>query len=83
MLDELAQPRVGAEEVLPDEVDGLLIARMNEVPDGQFQTYTVKPGDTLGKIAAANGTSWQSLYAKNRGIVSNPNMIYVGQLLAV
>ncbi|QXG76497.1 LysM peptidoglycan-binding domain-containing protein [Modestobacter sp. L9-4] len=45
--------------------------------------YTVKPGDTLNKIAAANGTSWQSLYAKNRGIVSNPNLIFVGQLLAV
>ncbi|GAB4079740.1 LysM peptidoglycan-binding domain-containing protein [Modestobacter muralis] len=46
-------------------------------------TYAVKPGDTLGKIAAANGTSWQSLYAKNRGLVNNPNRIYVGQLLAV
>ncbi|MCZ2830566.1 LysM domain-containing protein [Modestobacter sp. VKM Ac-2986] len=43
----------------------------------------MKPGDTLGKIAKANGTSWQSLYAKNRGVVSNPNVIYVGQLLAV
>ncbi|MEU2351308.1 transglycosylase family protein [Modestobacter sp. NPDC049651] len=46
-------------------------------------SYTVQSGDTLGKIAAKNGTSWQSLYAKNRGVVSNPNLIYVGQLLAV
>jgi len=46
-------------------------------------SYRVQPGDTLGKIAAANGTSWQSVYAKNRGVVSNPNLIFVGQLLAV
>jgi len=45
--------------------------------------YTVKSGDTLGKIAAAHGTTWQALYANNRGTVSNPNMIYVGQHLAV
>ena len=52
-------------------------------PAATAGTYTVKPGDTLGKIAKANGTSWQSLYAQNRGVVSNPNMIYVGQRLAV
>jgi LysM repeat protein len=46
-------------------------------------TYRVRPGDTLGKIAAAQGTSWQSLYAKNKGTVSNPNLIFVGQVLAV
>ena len=32
------------DELLARDADGLLIARMNEVPDGQFQTYTVKPG---------------------------------------
>jgi LysM repeat protein len=45
--------------------------------------YTVKAGDTLGKIAAAHGTSWQSLWSKNKGTVANPNMIYVGQKLAL
>ena len=45
--------------------------------------YRVQSGDTLGKIASANGTSWQALYAKNRGVVSDPNLIFVGQLLAV
>ncbi|MDX1511440.1 MAG: pyruvate dehydrogenase (acetyl-transferring), homodimeric type, partial [Nitriliruptorales bacterium] len=33
------------DDLLARDVDGLLVARMNEVPDGQFQTYTVKPGD--------------------------------------
>ena len=48
-------------------------------------TYTVQPGDTLGAIAAAHGTAggWQGLYAMNRDRISNPNLIYVGQVLAV
>ena len=33
--------------LLEQDVDGLLIRRMNEVPDGQMQTYTVKPGDYI------------------------------------
>jgi hypothetical protein len=45
--------------------------------------YTVKAGDTLGKIAAAHGTSWQALWSKNKGTVANPNRIYVGQHLAL
>jgi LysM repeat protein len=46
-------------------------------------SYRVQPGDTLAKIAAAQGTSWQSLYAKNNSTISNPNLIYVGQRIAV
>lgn len=42
-------------------------------------TYTVKKGDTLGKIAKAHGTTWQELYKLNRSAVgSNPNMIHPG-----
>jgi pyruvate dehydrogenase E1 component len=33
--------------LLAEDVDGLLVRRMNEVPDGQMQTYTVKPGDYI------------------------------------
>ncbi len=32
------------DDLLARDADGVLISRMNEVPDGQFQTYTVKPG---------------------------------------
>jgi pyruvate dehydrogenase E1 component len=35
------------DELLANDVDGLLVSRMNEVPDGQMQTYTVKPGDYI------------------------------------
>jgi nucleoid-associated protein YgaU len=46
------------------------------------QAYTVVPGDTLSRIAAANGVSWQGLYALNRGVVgSDPGLILPGQVL--
>mgnify|MGYP003298076894 CR=1 FL=1 len=44
-------------------------------------TYTVKAGDTLTKIAKAYGTTYQHL-AKINGI-SNPNIIKVGQVLKI
>ena len=46
-------------------------------------TYVVRRGDTLAKIAAAHGTTWRELHALNADTVRNPNAIYVGQRLAV
>jgi LysM repeat protein len=48
-------------------------------------TYTVRSGDTLAKIARAQGVDggWQSLWAANRGRIANPNVIFVGQRLAL
>jgi LysM repeat protein len=48
--------------------------------------YTVKPGDTLSKIAAAQRLlgGWQKLYQENRSVVGgDPNLIYPGQRLVV
>jgi LysM repeat protein len=47
------------------------------------RTHTVTKGETLSKIAAAHGTSWQALYKKNRGTLSNPNVLKIGQELAL
>jgi LysM repeat protein len=44
-------------------------------------TYTVRSGDTLSSIAAKFGTSYQTLASLNG--ISNPNLIYVGQVLRV
>jgi LysM repeat protein len=44
-------------------------------------TYTVKAGDTLSKIAAKFGTTYQEL-AKINGI-ADPNKIYPGQVLKI
>jgi hypothetical protein len=48
-------------------------------------SYTVQPGDSLDKIARAQGVAggWQQLWALNRGTISNPNVIYVGQTLVL
>ncbi|MGH3326710.1 MAG: transglycosylase family protein [Streptomycetales bacterium] len=45
-------------------------------------TYTVKPGDTLSKIAAnLGGVSWQELYEANRNVIDDANLIFPGQQL--
>ena len=44
-------------------------------------TYTVKAGDTLSAIAAKYGTTVNALVKKNG--ISNPNLIYVGQVLKI
>ena len=43
--------------------------------------YTVRSGDTLSSIASKFGTSYQALASLNG--ISNPNLIYVGQVLRV
>jgi resuscitation-promoting factor RpfA len=46
--------------------------------------YVVRPGDTLTRIAAATGRSWQAIYEANRArIGSNPNRIYPGERLSL
>ena len=47
----------------------------------QATSYTVKSGDTLGAIAAANGTSVETL-ARDNGI-TNPNLIRPNQVLKI
>ncbi|WP_346622831.1 LysM domain-containing protein [Blastococcus montanus] len=46
--------------------------------------YVVRPGDTLGRIAARHGISWQQLHATNRAVIgANPNVLRVGQRLVL
>jgi murein DD-endopeptidase MepM/ murein hydrolase activator NlpD len=45
-------------------------------------TYTVVSGDTLSRIAARYGTTWQNVWAANRWI-ANPNLIYPGWRLTI
>ncbi|MGY2079551.1 LysM peptidoglycan-binding domain-containing protein [Modestobacter sp. SYSU DS0657] len=46
--------------------------------------YVVRAGDTLGRIAAAHGTTWQEVHALNREVIGgNPNTLRVGQRLAI
>ena len=49
------------------------------------KTYVVRSGDTLSKIAAAQGVDggWKALYAANRAVVENPNLIFPGERLTL
>ena len=46
------------------------------------KVYPVRPGDTLSKIAAANGTTVQAIMAANPSI-KDPNKIAVGQKITI
>ena len=50
---------------------------------GAGAKVTVRPGDTLGKLATRYHVhgGWKALYKANTARVSNPNLIYVGQVL--
>ena len=45
------------------------------------RTYIVKSGDTLSSIAQKYGTTYKEIARKNG--ISNPNKIYVGQVLKI
>lgn len=50
-------------------------------PQASGGSYVVRSGDTLSGIAGAHGVSggWRTLASLNRGVISNPNLIYPGQ----
>ncbi|MFF4253386.1 transglycosylase family protein [Streptomyces sp. NPDC001663] len=44
--------------------------------------YTVREGDTLSRIAARHGTTWQHIYAVNKAVIGgDPDLIVPGQQL--
>lgn len=46
--------------------------------------HTVQSGDTLGKLAAAHGTSWRDVYEANIATIgADPNLLRVGQVLTI
>ncbi|MDX3534021.1 transglycosylase family protein [Streptomyces sp. MB09-01] len=54
-----------------------------EAPKTGNGSYEVKPGDTLGTIAEANGVKggWEKLFELNKDIVSDADLIFPGQKL--
>jgi hypothetical protein len=54
-------------------------------PSAAGGTYTVRQGDTLAKIAQAQGVEggWRALWASNRDRIADPNLIRVGQRLVI
>lgn len=66
------QPKV-EEEVAPE-------------PEPEPQFYTVKKGDTLGKIAKefyGNAMKYPEIFEANKPMLKNPDLIYPGQTLRI
>jgi len=56
------------------------LAELNSTPQ-KPASYTVKPGDSLGKIAAFYGATLLQVVSANN--IENPDLIYSGQVLAI
>lgn len=55
-------------------------------PAAVYETYTVKPGDSLSKIAKkkyGNANLWKLIYEANQGRIKNPDLIQVGWELKI
>ncbi|MEP7332707.1 MAG: transglycosylase family protein [Terracoccus sp.] len=50
---------------------------------GHGAKITIRSGNTLSKLAASYNVKggWQAIYAANRNVINNPNLIFVGQVI--
>ena len=54
--------------------------------ENKAKTYTVKSGDCLWNIAKkyyGNGAKYTQIFNANKDKISNPNLIYPGQVLTI
>ncbi len=66
----------------PDYRSGDLVLNIT-APEVTETVYTVQPGDSLSKIGAKYGISWQKIYEANRDKINDPDKIYPGQELVI
>jgi nucleoid-associated protein YgaU len=71
----------------PDYRSGEVVLNIS-APEGSAsssggQTYTVQSGDSLSKIGAHYGVSWQKIFDANRDKLENPDKIFPGQELTI
>ncbi|NDW09452.1 LysM peptidoglycan-binding domain-containing protein [Dysgonomonas sp. 520] len=71
------------DEIDPDMRAGDLVLKIDVVAGGE-ETYEVKAGDNLSKIAAKYpGMTWQKIFEANKDQLKNPDMIHPGQKLRI
>ncbi len=77
-------------EPLPDfssvQSGGSSTAPSAPAGDAEEQTYTVKKGDSLSKIARekyGDGAKWRAIFDANRDQITNPDLIHPGQVLKI
>jgi nucleoid-associated protein YgaU len=72
------------ERIDPDMRSGDLVLDISVTATPGQQTYTVKSGDSLSKIAGSySGISWQEIFEANKDQISDPNLIHPGQVLKI
>lgn len=57
-----------------------------ESDDAEAEFYTVKPGDSLSKIAKSyygNAMKYTEIFEANKPMLTDPNKIYPGQVLRI
>lgn len=85
--DEAAKQRIWDEynRLDPDMRSGDLVLDVKAGGGGAAgETYTVKSGDSLSKIASRyDGVSWQEIFEANRDTLDDPDVIHPGQELRI
>lgn len=68
----------------PDMRSGDLVLDISVTANANQQTYTVKSGDSLSKIAGNyDGITWQEIFQANKDQISDPDLIHPGQVLKI
>ena len=84
--DEAAKQRIWDEynRLDPDMRSGDLVLDVKAGGGAAGETYTVKSGDSLSKIASRyDGVSWQEIFEANRDTLDDPDVIHPGQELRI
>jgi nucleoid-associated protein YgaU len=72
------------EKIDPDMRAGDMVLDISVTATPGQQTYTVKSGDSLSKIAGNySGITWQQIFEANKDQISDPNLIHPGQVLKI
>lgn len=70
-------------QIDPDMRSGDLVLNI-DVKEGGEETYEVRAGDNLSKIAQKyDGLTWQQIYEANKDTIKDPNIIQPGQKLRI
>jgi nucleoid-associated protein YgaU len=69
---------------IPDSVQDAVEKAMARATEKKEETYVVKPGDSLSKIAKeilGDAARWPEIFELNKDQIKDPNLIHVGQEL--
>jgi nucleoid-associated protein YgaU len=70
------------EKADPEMRSGDLVLNVT-VAAGAEQTYEVKSGDNLSKIAKHYNTTWKAIFEANQDKIKDPDKIFPGQVLKI